>query len=135
MKMSMSRKLNFEHPTASTLNVHAAACCVLGLTLLAAGGIVAPALAQEVKVQLKPEMVVNESELGNPQAMVDEQQLIGDPPTGKPENTWKVNSRFWKMFPKSAYVDLGRETNLSTLWHLPKLCGNHSWEFRRCHRN
>ena len=34
--------------------------------------------AQELKLDLKPGMVANESELGNPEAIVDEQRLIGD---------------------------------------------------------
>jgi len=71
---------------------------------------------QEVKVRLTPSMMTNEAERGNPEAMVDEQDLIGDPPSGEPESTWTVNSKFWKTSPYSAYIDFGQEKNLSNLW-------------------
>lgn len=115
MRMSNLRNLNAMHLASFPRNVHAATCGVLALLLLTTAVPLCPA-ADEIKIKLTPEMVVNESELGNPQAMVDEQQLIGDPPAGNPEKTWQVNSRFWKTFPKSAYIDLGREANLSNLW-------------------
>lgn len=72
--------------------------------------------AEETRVALAPHMVVNEAERGNPEAMVDEQDLVGDPPSGEPESTWKVKSNYWKTFPYSAYVDLGSRRNLSSLW-------------------
>ena len=74
------------------------------------------ATAQEVNIRLTPDMVVNEGERGNPEAMVDEQDLIGDPPSGEPASTWSVNSQYWKTFPYSAYLDLGEEKKLSALW-------------------
>ena len=70
---------------------------------------------QEVKLALTPEMVINQSERGNPQAMVDEQELIGDPPAGEPQSTWKINSMYWRTFPYSAHIDLGTKRNLSSL--------------------
>ena len=70
---------------------------------------------QEVKLALTPEMVINETDKGNPEAMLDEQELIGDPPSGEPESTWKVKSQDWKVFPAAAYIDLGSERNLSSL--------------------
>jgi hypothetical protein len=72
--------------------------------------------AEETRVVLTPDMVLNEAERGNPEAMVDEQALIGDPPSGEPENTWQIKSNYWNTFPYSAHVDLGRERNLSSLW-------------------
>jgi len=87
---------------------------LLALALSLASG--TQVCGQELRIRLTGDMVVNETERGNPEAMVDEQELIGDPPSGKPESTWKVNSRFWKTFPYSAHVDLGTERNLSHLW-------------------
>jgi len=72
--------------------------------------------AQEARIPLTPDMVTSESPHGNPEAMVDEQSIVGDPPTGKPEKAWEVNSRFSKEFPCHAYLDLGRERNLSHVW-------------------
>ncbi|MBN2473688.1 MAG: hypothetical protein JXB62_03695 [Pirellulales bacterium] len=90
---------------------------VLFVAMLAAAWGVAPtAPAQQLKLKLTPDMVVNESDLGNPEAMVDEQEGIADSPAGAPENTWKVPSNHWREFPYSAHIDLGRETNLATLW-------------------
>jgi len=89
---------------------------LLALTLSTAGGLHVTVYGQEVKIRLTPDMVVNEAERGNPDAMVDEQELIGDPPSGQPESTWKINSQFWKTFPYSAHIDLGTERDLSHLW-------------------
>jgi len=72
--------------------------------------------ALEVRVPLLPKMVVNESDRGSPEAMVDEQAAIGDPPSGNPTSAWRIESRFWKNFPYSAYLDLGRNRHLSCLW-------------------
>lgn len=70
---------------------------------------------QEVRLALTPEMVINESNSGNPQALVDVQELIGDPPAGEPKNTGKINSKYWRTFPYSAHIDLGMRRNPSTL--------------------
>lgn len=96
------------------MNYHFSTLLVLVLSL--ASGMHVTVRAREVKIRLTADMVVNEAERGNPDAMVDEQELIGDPPSGKPESTWKINSQFWKTFPYSAYIDLGTERNLSHLW-------------------
>ena len=71
---------------------------------------------EEARVGLAPDMVVNEAERGNPEAMVDEQEQVADPPSGEPESTWQIKSNYWKTFPYSAYVDLGSRRNLSSLW-------------------
>ena len=70
----------------------------------------------EIRLPLNPQMVVNESEHGNPQALVDEQSLAGDPPSGSPETIWQVGYQFSKEYPVSAYLDLGQVQNLSVLW-------------------
>ena len=41
-----------------------------------------PAMAQEVRIRVTPEMVVNEAPFGDPAGIVDEQELAGDPPSG-----------------------------------------------------
>ena len=85
-------------------------------SVLALTGVPSGVAGQETRIPLDPKMVVNERDRGNPEAMVDEQARIGAPPSGKPESTWKVNSKYWKTFPYSAYLDLGQERNLSSLW-------------------
>lgn len=70
----------------------------------------------ERRVELRGTMVVNESERGNPGAMVDEQDAIGDPPGAEATSAWEIDSRFWKEFPYAAHLDLGAERNLSRLW-------------------
>ena len=72
--------------------------------------------AQELRVDLTPEMVINESETGDPTGLVDEQRLIVGPPLGKPSSTWTISSAHNKQYPFSAHIDLGEEKNLSTLW-------------------
>ncbi len=75
------------------------------------------AAAQIVRVPLTPDMVAGQSDCGNPEAMVDEQAAVGDPPTGAPNNAWSVNPKFWNnKEPLHAYLDLGRVRNLSSLW-------------------
>ena len=72
--------------------------------------------AQELRLELKPDMVTNEAEVGDPSGLVDEQREIIGPPAGKPKTTWELNSRYWKQFPFSAHLDLGEAKNLSSLW-------------------
>ncbi len=74
------------------------------------------ASAQELRVELKPAMLVNEAEVGDPSGLVDEQRGIIGPPAGKPTTTWELNSKYWKQFPFSAHLDLGTPKNLSSLW-------------------
>jgi hypothetical protein len=95
------------------LNDLASTCLVL-FTLVAAG--ILPASAQELRVELQPAMLVNEAEVGDPSGLVDEQRQIIGPPAGKPTTTWELNSKYWKQFPFSAYLDLGAPKNLSSLW-------------------
>ena len=85
--------------------------CVL-CSLIASFG----AHAQEIRLNLKPSMVVNEADVGEPAGLVDEQDKIVGPPSGKPDSIWKINSRNNKQYPFSAHLDLGQEKNLSKLW-------------------
>ncbi len=52
-------------------------------------------------------MLTNEADVGDPSGLVDEQREIIGPPAGKPTTTWELNSKYWKQFPFSAYLDLG----------------------------
>ncbi|MEI7729395.1 MAG: hypothetical protein WCO56_07470 [Verrucomicrobiota bacterium] len=61
-------------------------------------------------------MVVNEATHGNPEALVDEQEIANDPPTGAPQTIWQVGAQFKNEYPVSAYLDLGHARHLSTLW-------------------
>ena len=74
-------------------------------------------LALEVRVPLTAAMVTREGAFGNPEAMVDEQDAIGDPPSQPAESAWEVP---WPQagteFPASAQIDLGKERHLSALW-------------------
>ena len=72
--------------------------------------------AQEIRLKVSPENVVNESEVGEPAGLVDEQDRIIGPPVGEPSSAWKISSTHWKKFPYSAYVDLKEEKNLASLW-------------------
>jgi hypothetical protein len=72
--------------------------------------------AQEIRLALQPDMVINEAEVGDPGGLVDEQEQIIGPPAGKPSSIWQINSRHNKSYPYSAHIDLGTEKNLSTLW-------------------
>jgi hypothetical protein len=70
------------------------------------------------RVKLDPSMVTHEGSQGDPSGMVDEQDKVtGIPPTGEPSNGWTVPSQYWKTaFPTSAYIDLGADRYLSSLW-------------------
>jgi hypothetical protein len=72
--------------------------------------------AQHHRVELKPTMLTNEQDVGDPSGMIDEQREIIGPPVGRPKTTWEVNSRHSKDFPFHAYLDLGKTKNLSSLW-------------------
>jgi len=74
------------------------------------------ALGRELPVALDAGMVVNEAAWGDPQAMVDEQDLVGDPPGGQVSKAWRTSWQPEHAFPVSAYIDLGQVKPLSTLW-------------------
>ena len=90
-----------------------ALCVVAGL---AVSGAAASLWAQETRVDLNPKMVVNESDVGEPAGLVDEQRLIVGPPVGKPSSSWTINSQHNKKHPFSVHLDLGEAKPLSKLW-------------------
>ncbi|MFK7908182.1 MAG: fibronectin type III domain-containing protein, partial [Chitinophagales bacterium] len=68
-------------------------------------------LEAESKIPLNPSMVVNESGLGEPENLVDEQELSGEPATssgGSPETTWTTPLENNIAYPIHAYIDLGQ---------------------------
>ncbi len=84
--------------------------------LLAAFAMATAAFGQDVRVKLDPSMVTNEIDAGDPQAMVDEQDLTGDPPSGIPEKGWTIPSNIHKHGPVSAYINLGEDKPLASVW-------------------
>ena len=70
------------------------------------------------RVKLSAEMLTAETPHGNPEAMIDEQDVIeGDPPRGEPKTNWSVDSRRTREgYPAHAYLDLGRERFLRSAW-------------------
>ena len=67
-----------------------------------------PEFQNIVKLDLNPEMVVNETGEGDPTVLVDEQELSGDPylgNTGEPTTIWATS--YGTTYPIHAYIDLG----------------------------
>ena len=62
----------------------------------------ATAMAQQYRIELKPTMLTNEAQVGEPAGIIDEQREIIGPPAGAPKTPWEVNSRDWNQFPVSA---------------------------------
>ncbi len=87
---------------------------ILAAMLVSIG--LSPLAAQETRVELKPSMIVNETDLGESNGLVDEQKLIIGPPTGKPTSSWKINSKHNRKYPFSVHLDLGKIRPLSKLW-------------------
>ncbi len=68
-------------------------------------------LEEESKIPLNPSMIVNESGLGVPENLVDEQGIAGEPATssgGSPGTTWTTPLENNVAYPIHAYVDLGQ---------------------------
>ncbi|MGB1241039.1 MAG: fibronectin type III domain-containing protein, partial [Chitinophagales bacterium] len=68
-------------------------------------------LETESKIPLNPSMVVNESGLGEPENLVDEQEIAGEPATssgGSPATTWTTPLENNTPYPIHAYIDLGQ---------------------------
>ena len=78
-----------------------------------------PALgAPDTKLTLTPDMVVNESGLGNASALVDEQTVAGDPASGhggQPAKAWSPDWPGWH-YPASAFLDLGVRCHVSQVY-------------------
>ena len=87
--------------------------CLIPLTLSL------PAQAgPDSKLVLTPDMVVNESGLGDTAALVDEQALAGDPASGhggQPTKAWFPNWPGWH-YPASAFLDLGVKCHVSQVY-------------------
>lgn len=78
---------------------------------------VGAAEAAEQRVPLTPSMLTNEATFGTPEAIIDEQSNVSDPPAGEPSTAWTVPSQMWKANPQvHAYLNLGEQRELSTLW-------------------
>jgi hypothetical protein len=74
-------------------------------------------LEATVRVPLKPDMIRSESEAADFSGLVDEQNIIGDPPTTSAKTTWKIPSQQWKTSNSfAAVIDLGQERHLSSAW-------------------
>jgi hypothetical protein len=67
------------------------------------------------RIDLRPGMVVNESQIGDASGLVDEQAAIIGPPAGSPRMKWAFNAKYLKEMPFHAHLDLGQIRNLSTL--------------------
>jgi hypothetical protein len=78
--------------------------------------VAAPSRAQQLRIELTPKMLTNETPVGDPTGIIDEQREIIGPPAGAPTTVWEVDSRHWDQFPVSAYLDLGDEKRLASLW-------------------
>ena len=85
--------------------------CLLGLSFAVFGQ------SQAVKLELTPSMVVNESGVGDPTLMVDEQSIAGDP--GNDNGNHTSNKWFTpynsSLYPAHAYIDLGTVTDLAQI--------------------
>ena len=94
----------------------------VGVTLLGAlvPEIVVYGVPVPAKIPLSPAMVTNETGYGNATLLVNEQELAGDPLNGE----GGAPSKFWfgdwnslgNNYPIYAYIDLGREYNLSHIF-------------------
>ncbi|MCR4413154.1 MAG: hypothetical protein NUV77_12100, partial [Thermoguttaceae bacterium] len=69
-----------------------------------------------MRIRLDKAMVAGSSELADFSGLVDEQDMVPDPPKGEPKRGWDIPSQHWKRFPYAATIDLGRPRNLSSLW-------------------
>ena len=87
----------------------------LATTETAASG---PGGATPGKIELSPSMMVSENSKGDPNLLIDEQEIAGDPANstgGMPTTTWFPG---WGSanHPAIAYVDLGQEYDLNTIF-------------------
>ncbi len=65
------------------------------------------------KIVLTTGMVVNEDGAGDAGALVDEQAIAGDPPTGACSSTWNAG---WGTYPVHAYIDLGESYHVTIIY-------------------
>ncbi len=69
----------------------------------------------QYRLQLQPAMLSWSVEGADFAPLVDEQQDLGDPPTGQPESHPQLPGRA-EQYPAECVVDLGAELPLATLW-------------------
>lgn len=87
------------------------------ILLVADEGFTIPQVRQEVKLSLKPEMMVNESGYGEASMLVDEQELSGDPmnnPDTAPQTCW--TGGYSAPYPCHVYIDLGAEYDITSIY-------------------
>jgi hypothetical protein len=90
---------------------------VVPAALILAGLTGRPALAEEVKLHLTPEMVINESGMGDAKLLVDEQDAVGDPlaePKVRPERPYFAGWQSWR-YPAHLIVDCGEGQKATSL--------------------
>ncbi|MBD3176827.1 MAG: hypothetical protein GF320_16735, partial [Armatimonadia bacterium] len=66
-------------------------------------------------VELRPEMIVNESGIGDPSELIDEQAGPADPRSTNPATSW-VGSWDEADYPISACFDLGGPREIDSVW-------------------
>jgi hypothetical protein len=66
-------------------------------------------------VELTPEMIINESDIGDPSELIDEQAGAADPRATSPTTSW-VGSWDEADYPISAYFDLGAPREIDSVW-------------------
>jgi len=69
----------------------------------------------DTRITLRPEMIVNETAIGDASKLVDEQDAVGEPGEGKgkrPERPFFPGWTSWQ-YPVSVFVDLGAECELT----------------------
>jgi len=78
------------------------------VVLFAVSMVLCPAYGRAVRIALSSDMVVNESSVGDPRLLVDEQTGSDIPPGGTPVTQWHGG---WKkeLYPIHAHIDFGRE--------------------------
>lgn len=85
------------------------------LAALAAFVAATPAFAADIPIPLNPSMITNESGVGKPEGMVDEQAYEGAYKDLVPATPWDVKGLKPAQFPVHAYIDLGAEKHLSRI--------------------
>ena len=73
---------------------------------------------EEVKLEVDPSMITNESGMGDASLMFDEQELAGDLLTGNggaPTTQWYPSNSYGD-YPQSAFIDLGQEKFITKIF-------------------
>jgi hypothetical protein len=72
--------------------------------------------AQQKRIHLDTTMLINESNVGDANTLIDEQDLIVGPPTGTPASTWRIGGQYRDKYPLHITIDLKSKRNVSDLW-------------------